>query len=92
MAILTLSLLKALSYKGARDLLLQEGYVEEKYYKEQGTSCDKKVLYPYVLYDSKKRKLDCIYYVEYCNWVIDDEYIDGRMTWEDIKTEWTRND
>lgn len=47
MAVLSLAFLKALSYKGARDLLLQEGYVKE-------------------------------------------EIIDGRMTWEDIKTEWRR--
>lgn len=28
--------------------------------------------------------------IEYCNQVIDDEYVDGYMTWEDIKTEWRR--
>lgn len=33
---------------------------------------------------------DCIYFAEYCNYVIDDEYIDGRMTWEPIKVKWIR--
>ena len=35
--------------------------------------------------------LDCIYYIEYCNQVIDVAYMDGRMTWEDVKTEWARD-
>lgn len=88
MAIVNLSFLSSLSYKGAVDLLLQEGYVEEKEVEAQDATCDRKILYPYVLYDDKERKIDCIFYVEYCNQVVDDEYMDGRMTWEPVKTEW----
>ena len=90
MAIVELSFLNSLSYKGAVDLLLQERYVEEKEVEEQDSTCDRKILYPYVLYDDRKRKIDCIFYVEYCNQVVDDEYLDGRMTWEPIKTEWRK--
>lgn len=36
--------------------------------------------------------MDCIFYIEYCNYVVDDEYVDGRMTWEDEKTEWIREE
>lgn len=91
MAILALSFLNALSLKGAEDLLKQEGYVEEKVIEKQDSTCNKIFLYPYVLYNSEKKKIDCIFYMEYCHQVVDDEYIDGRMTWGLIKTEWTRN-
>ena len=91
MAILALSFLEALSFNGAEDLLLQEGYVVETVIEKQDFTCDRKFLYPHVLYNSKKEKIDCVFYAEYCNQVVDDEYIDGRMTWESVKTEWTRN-
>lgn len=91
MAILELSFIKALSYKGAENLLLQEGYVEEKVIEKQDSACDRKFLYPHVLYNREKEKIDCIFYAEYCNQMVDDEYVDGRMTWEPIKTEWTRD-
>ena len=91
MAILALSFLEELSYKDADNLLLQEGYVEEKVIEKQDSTCDRKFLYPHVLYNSENERVDCIFYVEYCNQVVDDEYIDGRMTWEPVKTEWTRN-
>lgn len=51
MAIVELSFLGSLSYKGAVDLLLQEGYVEEKEVEVTDSTCDRKFLYPYVLYD-----------------------------------------
>ena len=91
MAALVLPFLNALSHKGAEDLLKQEGYVEEKVIEKQDSTCDRIFFYPYVLYNSENKKIDCIFYVEYCNQVVDDEYVDGRMTWEPIKTEWTRN-
>lgn len=91
MAILALSFLNALSLKGAEDLLQQEGYVEEKVIEKHDSGCDRIFLYPYVLYNSEEEQIDCIFYVEYCNQVVDDEYVDGRMAWESIKTEWTRN-
>ena len=89
MAIVELSFLNSLSYKGAVELLLQEGYVEEKEIEKQDSTCDKIFLYPYVLYD-EKREIDCLFYIEFCNQVVDDEYIDGRMTWEPVKTEWRK--
>ena len=91
MAIVELSFLSSLSYKGAVELLLQEGYVEEKEVEEQDSTCDKKMIYPYVLYDETKRKIDGIFYAEYCNQVVDDKFIDGRMTREPIKTEWRKS-
>lgn len=90
MPILDLSLLRTPAYKHTMELLLQEGYVEENPREQADPTCDRKFLYPYSLYDSTGKLLDCIVYVEYCNQVIDDEYIDGRMTWEVIKVEWTR--
>lgn len=33
---------------------------------------------------------DIIYWAEYCNQVVDDEYVDGRMTWEPIETKWIK--
>ena len=90
MAVFLLSFFKALSYTGARNLLLQEGYVEETKSEARDASCGRTFLYPYVLYDGQKRTLDCIYYMEYCRWVRDEEYLDGRMTWEAVRSEWTR--
>ena len=29
--------------------------------------------------------VDCIYFGEYCNWVIDEEFVDGCMVWDMIK-------
>lgn len=90
MAVLNLTFLQGLSFHGAERLLLQEGYVKEMCIEKEDTEYERKFLYPYSLYDSKGKKLDCIYYIEYCNQVIDDEYADGRMTWEDVKIEWRR--
>ena len=84
MAIVELYFLNSLSYKGAVDLLLQEGYIVEKEIEKQDSTYDKIFLYPYVLYD-EKREIDCLFYIEFCNQVVDDEYIDGPMTWEPVK-------
>ena len=91
MAILALSFLEALSFKGAEDLLLQEGYVAEKVIEKEDSGCDRIFLYPYVLSNREEEKIDCIFYVEYCKQVVDDEYDDGRMSWDPVKTEWARN-
>ena len=90
MAIVDLNFLNSLSYKSAENLLLQEGYIVEKEIEEKDPNCDKIFLYPYVFYDDGKREIDCIFYIEYCNLVVDDEFIDGRMTWETVKTEWRK--
>lgn len=90
MAILCLSFLKSLSFSGAEALLFREGYTKEKRIETDDKFFDAKFIYPYSLFDNNGKKLDCIYYIEYCNQVIDDEYVDGRMTWEAIKTEWRR--
>ena len=74
------------------EFLLQEGYVKEPVIEQPVVGYDRKFIYPYVLYDDQKKKMDCIFYIEYCNYVVDDEYVDGRMTWEDEKTEWIRSE
>lgn len=91
MAILALSFLMSLSFHGAEMLLLQEGYEKGNCIEKGDEIYERKFLYPYSLYNHKGDKLDCIYYIEYCKQVIDDEYVDGRMTWEPIKTEWKRS-
>lgn len=90
MAVLNLFFLQSLSFRGAEKLLLQEGYRKEDCVEQEDEIYDRRFLYPYLLYDCKGNTLDCIYYIEYCNQVIDDEYADGRMTWEALKTEWRR--
>lgn len=91
MAILALSFLQSLSFCGAEALLIQEGYVEEDVIEQDDELYERKFLYPYSLYDRNGKRIDCIYYIEYCRQVMDEEYGDGRMTWEDIKTEWRRD-
>ena len=91
MAIVNLCFLNSLSYKSAVNLLLQEGYTVEKEIEKQDSNFNKIFLYPYVLYDDK-REIDCIYYIEYCNQVVDEEFIDGRKTWETVKTEWRKKE
>lgn len=76
-------------FRNKEEFLMQEGYIKESVIEQTTVGYDRRFLYPYVLYYNNK-KIDCIYYVEYCNYVVDDEYTDGRMTWEDIKTEWVR--
>lgn len=90
MAIITLPFLETLPFNGARNLLLQEGYVEEAVLERQSPVCDRQYLYPYMLCSSDREILDTIFYVECCNRVIDEEYADGRMTWEPIATDWTK--
>ena len=91
MAVLALSFLQALSFCGAEAMLVEEGYVKEACMEKDSGICKRVFLYPYSLYSREGRKLDCIYYIEYCNQVIDVAYMDGRMTWEDVKTEWARD-
>lgn len=85
-----LDILQGLSWSAGEKLLMEEGYLAEECIKMDDASCDKLFLYPYCLYDTHGKRLDCIYLSEYCNHVIDDEYVDGRMTWEPIKIQWTR--
>lgn len=73
------------------ELLLEEGYVCEDTILEDDNIYDKKFIDPYYLYDEKGVKIDAIYYIEYCNQIIDDEYLDGRMKWETIKAKWQKN-
>ena len=90
MPVLNLSFISSLSYIGACNLLLQEGYMEENTFEEEDAVFDKKFITPYSLNDVRGQKIDCIYYVEYCNEVLDTQYVDGRMTWEDIEIGWLR--
>ena len=73
-------------------ILTARRYVKEPVIEQPVVGYDRKFIYPYVLYDDQKKKMDCIFYIEYCNYVVDDEYADGRMTWEDEKTEWIREE
>lgn len=70
--------------------MLQEGYIKGKCIEKEDAVCDRKMLYPYFLYDCSGKRLDYICYIEHCNQVTDDEYTDGRMIWEAVRTEWTR--
>lgn len=83
-------ILQKLSFSSGEKLLLEEGYVEEKCIKREDSSCDMLFLYPYCLRDNHGNLIDCIYLAEYCDRVVDDEYIDGRMTWEPIKASWIK--
>lgn len=86
-----LNILKGLSLCSGEKLLLEEGYTLEECIEQNHTECDKLFLYPYCLYDTQGKRLDCIYFAEYCNYVMDDEYVDGRMTWEPMRAEWIRD-
>lgn len=84
------NILQNLSFSNGKKLLLEEGYVEGECMEQEDESCDKLFLYPYYLEDNRDNRIDCVYFAEYCNYVMDDEYADGRMTWEAVKTEWIR--
>ncbi len=90
MKMVLLNILQGLSFRSGEKLLLEEGYAAEKCAEKEDSSCDRLFLYPYYLKDSQGRSIDCICFAEYCNQVIDDEYADGRITWEPVKTEWLR--
>lgn len=85
-----LNILQGLSFSQGEKMLLEEGYIAQECIEKEDILCDKLFLYPYCLNDNLGKKIDCIYFAEYCNYVIDDEYIDGRMTWEPIKVKWLR--
>ncbi len=82
------NILQNLSFSRGVKLLLEEGYIEKECIEIEDRSCDKLFLYPFSLKNSQDIEIDRIYFAEYCNQVIDDEYTDGRMTWEPVKTEW----
>ncbi len=85
-----MGILQGLTMSKGHDLLLEEGYIKGKCIEKDDISCERLFLYPYTLNDSQGKVIDCIYWAEYCNHVVDDEYIDGRMTWEDIRANWVR--
>lgn len=87
--IINLSFINDLSYIGAYNLLLQEGYVEETSI-EEDEIFNKKCITPFSLYNNQGQKIDCIYYIEYCNEVIDTQYVDGRMTLEEVEVKWKK--
>lgn len=84
------NILQSLSFSMGVNLLLEEGYVAEECIEKEDNSCDKLFLYPYSLKNNQGIENDIIYWAEYCNQVVDDEYVDGRMTWEPIKTKWIK--
>ncbi len=86
MSILNLSFL----LNGGHKLLLEEGYILKDTIITDDEQYDKKFIDPYYLYDKHGDELDVIYYIEYCNKVIDDEYLDGRLKWETICMRWEK--
>ncbi len=70
--------------------LIEEGYVLEATIEEDDDVYDKRFIDPYYLYNENGERIDTIYYIEYCNYVVDDNYIDGRMTWDTIRAKWQR--
>ena len=90
MAVLALSFLKALSVHGAEQLLLQEGYMEEARIERKDAADRAAFFAPYALYDAGGDLLDRIYYIEFCERVLDVEYEDRRKTWEELRGEWSR--
>lgn len=86
MGILNLSFL----LNGGHKLLLEEGYILKNTIITHDKVYDKKFIDPYYLYDEYGNELDVIYYIEYCNEVIDEEYLYGRMKWEAICIRWEK--
>ncbi len=84
------NILQRLSFSKGVNLLLEEGYVEEECIEKEDNSCDKLFLYPYSLKNNQGMEIDIIYFAEYCNRIVDDEYADGRMTWEPIEAKWIK--
>ncbi|UNK16994.1 hypothetical protein MNQ98_21240 [Paenibacillus sp. N3/727] len=78
-----INILKGLSFSGAVEFLLEEGYCEENVIEEENEECDKLFLYPYTLYDNNKKNVDEIFHAEYCMKGKDGEF-------EDYKSFWTR--
>lgn len=85
-----LTFLKSLSYVGAVNLLLKEGYIEKRTIEVSDSKCEKKFIYPYSLYGKKGNIINTVYYIEFCESTEDNEYADGRLTWEPTSTLWTR--
>ncbi|MEK8132142.1 hypothetical protein WMW72_30015 [Paenibacillus filicis] len=78
---INISILRGLSYSGAVQLLLGEGYLEETIIEQTSDECDVLFHYPFTLYDDNNRKIDQIIWVEYCVKVAEDEYVDLRSFW-----------
>ncbi len=94
MAILNISFLKNLSLSGAHKLLLEEGYIPQPTILQDVQDVDiyhKKSIDAYYLFDQNNSHIDTIYYIEYCNQVPDDNYIDGRTTLEAVSAMWQKN-
>ncbi|WP_251577851.1 hypothetical protein [Paenibacillus sp. MER TA 81-3] len=81
--LVNINILNGLSFFGAVELLLEEGYCEESVIEKEHEEFDKLFLYPYTLYDHNKKIVDEIFRAEYC---MKDE--DGEF--EDYKSFWTR--
>ncbi len=82
--------LNTLSFIHAVNLLKQEGYIEGRCQERADDAFDRVFIYPYTLYNEAGNIIDTVYFVEYCAEIEDDEYIDGRKTWNVLATEWTR--
>lgn len=81
--------LNSLSLSGAERLLQEEGYTQSECIEKDDSTYGHVFLYPYILY-CDNRIIDTVYCLEYCSEIEDDEYDDGRMTWEVQKVEWKR--
>ncbi len=86
----TMDILNGLSLSAGRKLLSEEGYTEDECIEKDDITYDRLFLYPYLPKDENGNIIDTVYRAEYCNQVVDDEYSDGRMMWEDVKSGWTK--
>ncbi len=91
MAILDIKILANLSLSASQRLLLEEGYILKHTLLEDDEVYDKVCIHPYYLFDKNNKKVDAIYYTEYCIEVPDDDYSDGRTTLEAIRSKWQKN-
>lgn len=76
-----LYILEGLSFSGAELYLEEAGYVLEDRQCQDSEECDVLIVYPYYLYDEKKRIIDKVGYAEYCNIDYNGEMDEFRCKW-----------
>ena len=82
--------LNALSFSYVLEHLAQEGYIAAECIKKSDDFYDCIFMYPYHLYGQDNQIIDTVYFIEFCVEVEDDEYTDGRKTFEAKDTKWVR--
>lgn len=74
--LVNINILNGLSFSGAVEFLLEEGYCEENVVEKEHEECDKLFLHPYMLYDHNKQIVDEIFHAEHCMKDEDSEFKD----------------